>query len=47
MGSIRHPLEIDGTVASPTTESSLTLKLTGAPFSNGLNLVIYSPVRNG
>ena len=48
MGSIRNPLEIDGVlvVASPTAEGSLTLKLTGAPFFHGLNLVIYSPVWN-
>ena len=47
MGSIRNPLEIDGAVASPTTEGLLKLKLTGAPFFHGLNLVIYSPMRNG
>ena len=36
MGSIRNALEIDRAAVSPATEvteGSLTLKLTGAPFS--------------
>jgi hypothetical protein len=46
MDAIRNAFEIDRVVASPATESSFTLKLTGAPFLRGLDLVNYSPVRN-
>ena len=46
MDSIRNAFEIDRVVASPTTEGSFTLKLTGAPFLY-CDLVNYSPMREG
>jgi hypothetical protein len=39
MDSIRNGYEIDRVAASPTTEGSFTLKLTGAPFLHGFDLV--------
>jgi hypothetical protein len=47
MDSVRNAFDIDRVVASPTTDGSFTLKLTGTPFPHGLDLVNYSPVRNG
>jgi hypothetical protein len=47
MDSLRNAFEIDRVVASPATEGSFTLKLTGAPFLHGLVLANYSPMRNG
>lgn len=49
MDSIRNAFEINRVAASPTTEvseGSFTLKLTGAQFLHGLDLVNYSPLRN-
>lgn len=46
MDSIRNDFEINRVAASTTTESSFTLKLTGAPFLHGLD-PINQPVRNG
>jgi hypothetical protein len=38
MDSIHNAFEADPVAADPTTADSLTLKLTGTPFLNGLDL---------